>query len=77
LKDKAQAAKRQKVFVAGRGSTVLTETQEMDSINYRPKTRESRAAYEELMAFVQVQQKVISVNPLYMQLVVLRHINWL
>eukprot|EP00953_Heterococcus_sp_UTEX-ZZ885_P035297 18231-Heterococcus_DN1.PRE.1 len=27
----------------------------MDSINYRPKTRESRAAYEELMAFVQLQ----------------------
>lgn len=30
------------VFVAGRGSTVLTETEELDSINYRPKTKQSR-----------------------------------
>jgi hypothetical protein len=31
----------------------------MDSINYRPKSRESRAAYEELMAFVQVDKRHI------------------
>lgn len=30
------------VFVAGKGSTVLTETEELDSINYRPKTKQSR-----------------------------------
>eukprot|EP01084_Bolivina_argentea_P006503 12342_1 len=44
---------RQKVFVAEKGATVLTETADMDNINYRPKTRETRAAYEEMLAFVQ------------------------
>jgi pre-mRNA-splicing helicase BRR2 len=46
--------KDNKVFVASKGSTVLTETEDLDSINYRPKTRESRAAYEEILSFVQV-----------------------
>ena len=46
--------KDNRVFVASKGSTVLTETEDLDSINYRPKTRESRAAYEEILSFVQV-----------------------
>ncbi|CAM9294568.1 unnamed protein product, partial [Chrysoparadoxa australica] len=45
--------KRQKVFVAGKGATVISETAQMDSINYRPKTRESRIAYEEMLSQVQ------------------------
>ncbi|CAN0175677.1 unnamed protein product, partial [Laminaria digitata] len=35
-------SRAQRVFVAGKGSTVLTETEELDSINYRPKTKQSR-----------------------------------
>ena len=31
--------KDNRVFVASKGSTVLTETEDLDSINYRPKTR--------------------------------------
>jgi pre-mRNA-splicing helicase BRR2 len=46
--------KDNRVFVASKGSTVLTETEDLDSINYRPKTRESRAAYEEILSFVQL-----------------------
>jgi pre-mRNA-splicing helicase BRR2 len=45
--------KDSKVFVSGKGSNVLTATEDMDSINYRPKTRESKAAYEEILSFVQ------------------------
>jgi pre-mRNA-splicing helicase BRR2 len=41
------------VFVSGKGSNVLTETEDLDSINYRPKTRESRIAYEEILTFIQ------------------------
>jgi pre-mRNA-splicing helicase BRR2 len=52
-KEREAKRQRQGVFIAGRGATVLTETQDMDSINYRPKTRESRAAYEEMLAYVQ------------------------
>ena len=33
---------------------VLQETEILDSINYRPKTRESRAAYEEILSFIQI-----------------------
>eukprot|EP01042_Synura_sphagnicola_P003173 gene3173-3914_t len=46
--------KESRVFVASRASTVLTETEDLDSINYRPKTRESRLAYEEILSFIQV-----------------------
>eukprot|EP00602_Paraphysomonas_sp_CaronLab_P009686 CAMPEP_0185022718 /NCGR_PEP_ID=MMETSP1103-20130426/5423_1 /TAXON_ID=36769 /ORGANISM="Paraphysomonas bandaiensis, Strain Caron Lab Isolate" /LENGTH=2181 /DNA_ID=CAMNT_0027554929 /DNA_START=20 /DNA_END=6565 /DNA_ORIENTATION=+ len=42
------------VFIAGKGSNVLSVTENMDSINYRPKTRESRAAYEEMLSFIQI-----------------------
>ncbi|CAM9838773.1 unnamed protein product, partial [Sphacelaria rigidula] len=43
-------SKQQKVFLAGKGATVLTETQELDSSSYRPKTRQSRVAYEEVLS---------------------------
>lgn len=42
-----------KVFFSSSGSNVLTETEDLDSINYRPKTRESRIAYEEMLSFIQ------------------------
>lgn len=45
--------KESKVFVAGRGANVLTASEDIDSINYRPKTRESKAAYEEILSVVQ------------------------
>jgi pre-mRNA-splicing helicase BRR2 len=35
-------------------SNVLLETEILDSVIYRPKTRESRAAYEEILNFIQV-----------------------
>lgn len=38
----AKKSRVDRVFVAGRGATVLTETEELDSINYRPKTKQSR-----------------------------------
>jgi pre-mRNA-splicing helicase BRR2 len=47
-----EKTKKQKVFVAGRGSNVLTETEELDAINYRPKTRESKVAYESILSVV-------------------------
>jgi pre-mRNA-splicing helicase BRR2 len=37
----------------GASSSVLSATNDMDSINYRPKTRESRIAYEGMLSFVQ------------------------
>lgn len=40
-------------FLVGHGS-VLTETEDLDSLNYRPKTRESKIAYEEILSFVQI-----------------------
>lgn len=40
--ERNKRSRMQKVFVAGKGSTVLTETEELDSINYRPKTKQSR-----------------------------------
>lgn len=48
-----EKAKKQKVFKAGKGASILTETDDMDSINYRPKTKESAAAYEGIMSLVQ------------------------
>ena len=55
--EEQEAAKKRKkenrVFTSSRGSTVLTETEDLDSINYRPKTRESRIAYEEILSFIQ------------------------
>jgi pre-mRNA-splicing helicase BRR2 len=48
-----EKAKKQKVFKAGRGASILTETDDLDSINYRPKTKESAQAYEAIMSLVQ------------------------
>jgi pre-mRNA-splicing helicase BRR2 len=48
-----EQAKKQKVFVAARGSSIMTETDELDSINYRPKTKESAISYEGIMSIVQ------------------------
>jgi len=50
---KTKKAKDSRVFVASKGSTVLSETEDLDSMNYRPKTRESKAAYEEILTMVQ------------------------
>ena len=33
---------------------ILIGTEDLDSINYRPKTRETRVAYEELLSLIQV-----------------------
>ena len=33
---------------------ILAGTEDLDSINYRPKTRETRIAYEELLSLIQV-----------------------
>jgi pre-mRNA-splicing helicase BRR2 len=33
---------------------VISETEILDSVNYRPKTRESRASYEEILNFIQI-----------------------
>ena len=51
--EEKKSKKKRSTFGAGLGSTVLTETEEMDSISYRPKTKESRAAYEQILSFVQ------------------------
>ena len=37
-----------------RRATVLSMTDDLDAVSYRPKTRESRAAYDELMTFIKV-----------------------
>jgi len=54
-KDKRKRArdKEKGVFVAGRGSNVLTETQFMEANSYRPKTKETEAVYEQVLSFVQ------------------------
>eukprot|EP01038_Epipyxis_sp_PR26KG_P008839 gene8839-11930_t len=41
------------VFLAPKGSNVLMQTENMESIMYRPKTKESKLAYEELLRTVQ------------------------
>lgn len=43
-----------RVLSAAKGASVLTETENLDSSSYRPKTRESKAAYEEILTVVQV-----------------------
>lgn len=40
------------VFVASKGSTILSQLQELESNFYRPKTRETRDAYEELLRLI-------------------------
>lgn len=36
-------------FPASKGSSILTQAEEIDSTSYRPKTRETKEAYEELL----------------------------
>ncbi|EKU23192.1 activating signal cointegrator 1 complex subunit 3-like 1, partial [Nannochloropsis gaditana CCMP526] len=40
------------VFSAGRGATVLTETEALEAINYRPRHPESKRAYEEMLGLI-------------------------
>ena len=51
---KKKKSKDARIFDSSKGSTVLSETEDLDSMNYRPKTRESKAAYEEILTMVQV-----------------------
>lgn len=36
------------------GQSFVSATEELDAVSYRPRTRETRSAYEELLSFVQV-----------------------
>src|SRR3546814_14720 len=40
------------VFLSGVGSTVLSATDELEASAYKPTTRESRTAYEEILTFI-------------------------
>ena len=56
--DDSSSRKRQKtnnVFVAASGSTVLTESTELDAFTYKPKTAESRTAYDQILSIVNTQ----------------------
>ncbi|CAM9119339.1 unnamed protein product [Ectocarpus fasciculatus] len=56
LDDIANAKKKSRdsrVISVGKGASVLTETENSDTMSYRPKTRESKAAYEEILTVVQ------------------------
>lgn len=54
-RDKRKRARdrKQGVFVAGQGASVLTETQDMEATSYRPKTKETAAVYEQVLSVVQ------------------------
>ena len=41
------------IFIAGKGATVMSESADLDVRAYRPRTRETKIAYERLLAFVQ------------------------
>jgi hypothetical protein len=52
--EKGKKAKGDKgIFAAGKGSNVLTETEALGAINYRPRHRESKKAYEEILSIIQ------------------------
>lgn len=40
-------------FFTSKGATVLSQTEDMDTVTYKPKTRETKIAYEELLRLVQ------------------------
>ncbi|KAJ1439332.1 Sec63 Brl domain-containing protein [Ochromonadaceae sp. CCMP2298] len=42
------------IFVAGKGASILSQLEDMDASSYRPKTRETREAYEELLREMQL-----------------------
>lgn len=48
-----KAKGRKDVFSAGRNATVLTETEALEAINYKPRHRESKKAYEEILSLIQ------------------------
>jgi len=41
------------VFAAGQGASVISEADGLDAINYRPRHRESKRAYEEILTIIQ------------------------
>ena len=45
---------RKGTAVSKKSSSILLQTEDLDALNYRPKTRETRAAYEELLRLTQV-----------------------
>ena len=49
--DEKATKKKKDIFVSSK--SLLSTTEELDSINYRPKTRDSRAAYEEILSTIQ------------------------
>lgn len=68
LSDRIEKAKKKRALDDGAGdgskrkkkggdgverSSVMKVTEDLDSINYRPKTRESKVAYEEILSFIQ------------------------
>jgi len=55
--EEAMANKRKgvsNVFIAGKGASILSQMEDLDSSSYRPKTRETREAYEEMLREMQV-----------------------
>lgn len=52
-KKKSGGKGKEGVFSAGRGATVLTETEALEAINYRPRHSESKRAYEEILSLIQ------------------------
>lgn len=42
------------LFLSSKSGGLLSVTDDLEAINYRPKTRESRQAYEEILSMVQV-----------------------
>lgn len=42
------------IFVAGKGASILSQIEDLDASSYRPKTRETREAYEELLREMQI-----------------------
>jgi pre-mRNA-splicing helicase BRR2 len=42
------------LFLTSKSVGLLSVTEDLESINYRPKTRESRQAYEEILSMVQI-----------------------
>lgn len=45
--------KRRENKTGNRSTSILAATEDLDSVNYQPRTRESRVAYEEILALVQ------------------------
>jgi pre-mRNA-splicing helicase BRR2 len=50
----ASKKKTSGIFVAGKGASILSQLEDMDASSYRPKTKETREAYEELLREMQL-----------------------